>query len=152
MGEVSELVRREIELYRQVSEAWKADHDAAIACYDFHDLLGKGIAAFESISRYDEEFRRRVFAGQPFDAELNKQILELYRMVSEPCQDILDTLARFERAGFKVDSAERFRSCCRELEGILSEPRDFFSDDSLVKMRDEAIDANRRGDVSEYSI
>ena len=151
MTVTADLVRREIELYRDVSEVWKADHEAAMACMDFQDLLAKGIAAFESINRIDEAYRRAVFSGSEFDEAVSGQITELYEMISEPCEGILETLARFERAGFNVDAAERFRSCCRELAGILTDPADFFSDEALVRMRDKAIDENQQGTLSEYA-
>lgn len=153
MCRVTEVVRRELDLYQEVSEVWKRDHERAMACYNFQDLLEKGIAAFEFSNRVDEAYRRAVLRGEEaFDKAVNDRIAGLFISWIATGREVLRNLEAFERAGFRVEHSDAFRRCCREAEGIVAPPSDFFSDDALVMLRDDAIDAHHRGESSECSI
>ena len=65
------------------------------------------------------------------------------------CKNFLKPLDRLEKRGFVVDYSERFRVCIREAEGILMSDSDFFSGNTLVRLRDEAIEEFRQGEAKD---
>ncbi len=153
MSKLHDLVRREVELYRDYSELWKTEHNRAMACYKFEDLLAKGIQAFEDINRYDELYRSGVYSGRvKSDQKVVDGIKSLYALWLLPRDYLTRRMRALEKDGFKIKNAKEFRSCCREAVGILTPDEEFFQGEKLVQLRDAAIDANRQGDVSECPI
>src|SRR5262249_40884183 len=111
-----------------------------------------GISTFQRINRADESFRSAIFRGKcPPNAptEVDEVIELLYRSWADTSSILLQRLGELEREGFEATGADEFRSCCRELQGILTEDREFITSDRLAALRDDAIDAHRRGDVTE---
>ena len=143
------MVRDRLESYRKHSESWEVTHDEAMACFEFEGLLALGIDAFEAINRADEWLRSRVASGKAkYDAVETAKIEALYQQWMQASDVILEMLAEVEKQ-FEVCGAEEFRRCYREVQGILTPDEEFFAHDSLVKLRDEAIDSHRRGETVE---
>lgn len=141
-------VQSNLELYEQGAESWKADHGAAMACYEFEDFLEYGIEIFESISSLDEAWRLRVFKRQvSYDADLESRIHDCYRKWLEPCADVEQVLQWFESRFGELRRAEEFRARRREAQGILANDSEFFAGDALARLRDDAIDEHRRGEA-----
>ena len=44
-------------------ESWQAGHEAAMACRDWEEVVGMGLAAFGQLDAREDEWRQRVFAG-----------------------------------------------------------------------------------------
>jgi len=93
-------------------EAWKPDHDAAMACYDVEDMILRGLALFFGIRRADESWSKKVQAGTlQFDQKRAQSIHAQYEWWLGPCDGVLSALAKAERAFKQVDNAEVFRRC-----------------------------------------
>lgn len=146
-----DIVRRDVELYLDVvSESWRDDHEVAMACYRFQDILQRGIMLFDLLVRVDECWRKLVSDGKvSCDPNVPQILKKLLARWSEPCPEALRRLEVFERNGFEVAFAEEFRSRCREAQGILTPDSAFFVDDALVSLRDAALDQHRRGETIE---
>jgi len=130
-------------------EHWKQDHQEAMRCFDFEEVLAFGLSLYDYLNRIDEAWRAKVHRQLiSYDAEFDRLIEELYRLWLKPCDRILNRLTSFEKH-FEVEGAKEFRAACREVKGLLTPDEEFFSQDRLVRLRDEAVAANLRGDVEE---
>jgi hypothetical protein len=145
-----QLIRDRLKLYRGHSEAWKDDHDLATACFELEELVATGIDAVDAINRADEWLRSRVASGKAkYDAIQDARIDALYQQWMHGSDRVIALLDQFEKKGFEVRGAEQFRRSYREVQGILTPDEKFFAHHSLVKLRDEAVDAHRRGETVE---
>lgn len=146
-----QFVERELSLYVEASEQWKQDHTQAMACYTFEDLLERGVLVYRVIVNADEHWRADVAAGRkPYEKSVDEALREAFQFWLRPYAFIADRLEYFEKSGFEVKHAREFRSCAREVLGILTPDDQFFVDDELVKLRDKAIDDHRSGNCIEY--
>lgn len=146
------VVRGALKSYDDEAETWKVYHDHAMKCYDFEDFLGVGIALFDGITDFDERHRARVLANEvEYDPEHSATIKDAYRWWLRPCEHIqakIDSL----RADFGIlKNAEEFLSRCREAKGILMEDAEFFTGETFIELRDEALDEFRAGNSIERS-
>ena len=149
----SELVRREIELYVDTSNFSIGDHEEALKCFDFQELLTKGVLAFSAICRLDERFREKVLSDpSKYTPAFDEFVLQLYRLWHSPCESLLQKLEEFEQLGYAVECGDDFRKCCREAVGILTADQEFFNGDALVALRDAALDDHEKGQTSEYAL
>jgi hypothetical protein len=137
------------EQYGEQPEQWKQDHEAAMRCLDFEGLLAYGLSVFDFINRIDEAWRIKVYRNLvPYKPEVDKLIDELYHWWLRPCDRVMAQLVALEKH-FDVEGGKEFRSACREVQGILTRDEDFFRHGRLTQLRDEAVDANRRGEAEE---
>jgi hypothetical protein len=141
----SSTAKRQIDI---IDDQWKANHIEAMSCWAFEDLLRLCIETFERIGRQDEGWRKSVFSGEhPYSAEDEKASLDLYVDWKSVCENFLAPLSRFEMGGYVIECANQFRACLREAEGILTPDAEFFNSNALTRLRDEAIDDSRHGEV-----
>jgi hypothetical protein len=147
-----DLIRSEVQLYQAQSEAWKPAHRSAMRCGALERRLALGVFTFQQISQVDEDWRREVFAGRlPFSEQVETAITEAYRVWGTACAAFLQAIDDLEAEGYEVEGADEFRRCCREVRGILTSDKDFFSAPELTALRDEAVEAHRNGTTEEMS-
>jgi len=139
-------VRQRLEGYKSEVEQWKCDHDLAIGCMDFELMLQHGLSIYQAINWIDEELRSRVYTKKDqHDPDTDQVVSTLYHWWLSPCDRVLEELRKHEEH-FTVSYADEFHAACREVRGILADDADFFSGGDLVTIRDQAIDAHRRGE------
>jgi hypothetical protein len=139
----SEL-QRDVDLYVEISEKWKQDHEEVMASYSFENLLGKGASLFHAIVTSEERWRLEIYRGDiQYSDEAYAIFLGLVRHWLATGERLLESLKRFENAGFFVKHAKEFRRCVREAQGILTPDDKFFSHPRLIEERDRAIDEAR---------
>jgi hypothetical protein len=139
----SEL-QRDIDLFVEISEKWKHDHEEVMASYSFENLLEKGVALFDSIVGSEERWRLKIYRGEvQYSEEGFAVYTDSVKHWLATGEQLLQSLKHFENAGFFVKHAKEFRRCLREAQGILTPDDKFFSDDPLVEERDRAIDEAR---------
>jgi hypothetical protein len=91
-----------------------------------------------------------VFAGRlPFSKQVEAAIADAYRAWGKACGAFLQAITDLEAEGCEVEGADEFRRCCREVRGILTSDKDFFSGPELTALRDEAVEAHRNGITEE---
>jgi hypothetical protein len=145
---VSNVIRRRLSAYAEESELWNRDHRLAMASADFEDHLAFGLKLFDRITEIDQSWRREVFSGMvDYDSGFDAEIRELYEAWNKPCDLNEAVLSWLESRFGPVNHAEEFRSHCREVKGILTPDDQFFADEKLVDLRDQAIDDLRGGNV-----
>lgn len=144
-------VASQTEQYVGSAGRWKADHRAAMVCYEVEETIALGNRVFDAIVAFDENWRRQVSRGElPFSPVLDSFIQALFRRWYVPCSGVLAAIENLRREGFAVKGAAEFLQRCREAEGILTPDAEFFSDDQLVQLRDEALDQHLRGETLEH--
>ena len=144
------LLWRKIFAYQDEMEFWKVEHEAAMAFFRFDDFLADGVTLFEAITRVDETWRARVLEGlAPYEPAVADQIKHAYRWWLESCEAVESQLAEFEKEFGPTENGGKFRQCLVEARGILTPDEEFFSGDALVKARDAAIDAYRKGETDD---
>jgi hypothetical protein len=139
----SNLLRKEVELFRSVAQAGLPD-------YYLEEILALGVFVFERIGHADELSKSAIFAGKrPYDPAQEKEIEELYREWADIARSCLAILELAEGSAIPVEGTARFRDCCKEVQGILTPDEDFFQDDALVELRDQALETHRRGESTD---
>jgi hypothetical protein len=128
--------------FEEQKEAWKADHDEAMACYDLEETIRRGIALFGMIRLADESWSKKVQSGSAkFDADRLRTIKNQYEWWLAPCSGILETLAKAEASFSQVENAAYFRGCV-----TLARKLVFVDVEGLI----EAAGQIARGEVEPY--
>jgi hypothetical protein len=137
------IARRQIDF---LAEQWKSNHLDAMTCRDIEDFLHLAIQAFFWICRESDNAQQDILNGaRPYSEEEYRGFHKMYAEWLNVCQCYVPHLEECESKGFEVQHAAKFRECLREATGILTPDSDFFSSDSLVILRDNAIDEFRAG-------
>ena len=144
------FVERHLKAHEEQAENWKADHEKAMACLEFEEYLDSAISLFQHITRVDEGWHNHVFTyPDRYDPKRDEAILGLYRRWLKLAEGDWETVARLEKEYGTVRGADEFRRCYRAAQGVLTPDDAFFTGEGLVKLRDEAVDAHRRGEAAE---
>lgn len=150
MSRIVEYLKRDIERYSaDVNEVDRVmqDHYAAEACAAFEYQLRKGLVLFRALIEADEHLREQAYADKfDYSAEVVQAFADLFRWWLSPKDQVLKWIEFFETRGHTVEGADKFRAACREAIGIATPDQDFFGGDKLVRLRDEALEANHLGE------
>jgi hypothetical protein len=148
--------KESIRLYDQQSEEYDRpfrieDHETAIQCLDFEGFLAFGLGLVRFIDKFDLAWKTKVHKGVvKYDKEIDDMIGTLYELWMHPCDRVMKRLKDFEGQGFQVSGADEFRRACQEVKGILTPDEEFFAgNDAFVRLQEQAIEANRRGETVE---
>ena len=151
MALIEDNVMREVQRFAEDDQCWKTDYDAAMKCRTVEYRLARAMAVYDWIVRIDEVWRLSVYqGGQAYDAETHELLTSAFRVWLGASEKLLGDLADIEQQGFTVRQAAEYRARVREAQGSLTDDAEFFSGRELVRLRDEAIDANARGETLEY--
>ena len=123
---VFDAARQSVDAYSENAEAWKPDHDLAMACCRFEGLLRNGIDSLNGIIEYHTSWQEQVMSGQVEpDLSMDQAIWDMYARWLRPCEQVSKELAFFEQQGFEVKNSAEFRelwSLLREdLKGLLGQ-------------------------------
>lgn len=136
---------------RQLKENWQGDPLEAMACRDFEEWLKLCVEVFERIGRFDESWRSDVLQGKTeYSAGADVLIRDFYGDWRDSCRRFEAQAAKFVETYGRVENLEEFNACWREVNGILTDDQEFFSDERLVEARDNTID-ERRGESTTRS-
>lgn len=127
------------------------DHETAMECLDFEGFLAFGLSLVRFVDRFDLAWQSKVRKGLiPPQKEIEDLVDAMYKAWMHPCDRVMKRIEEFEKEGFQVSGAEDFRLACREVKGILTPDEDFFAgNDQLVRLQEEAVAANQRGETVE---
>ncbi len=141
---------RHVRRYTNESEDLMRRHAEAIDCRDCEDFLQLGIDAFDWLNRADESIRRAILNGRAeYDPKAERTLLEMYARWLRPCEHAERWIAVQAKRGFHVDNSGRFRECCVDVRAIV-EDNNLLNNDAIIKLRDDAVDAYRKGDTLEF--
>ena len=113
---VFESARQAVDAYSENAETWEPDHDLAMACGHFEDLLLKGILSLGEIVAYHQSWQQQVLSGQQEpNLSMDQAIWDMYAWWLRPCKRVKRELRFFERQGFTVEHAAEFRDSLRKL-------------------------------------
>jgi len=147
--------RESIDLYETrtetYAERWKKEHDEAMECINLEELIAFGITIFDLINRLDEIWRRKVHENRiPYNPDVDAAIETLYAKWMGPFDRVMAQVNKFRQAGYNVAGEQEFISAHREVKGILTSASDFFTDEKLADLKDNAIDEHLRGNLIEF--
>jgi hypothetical protein len=109
-------------------EPWKANHDAAIRCFEVEDRIALGILAYQVVTYVDAAWQERVAEGKlRFEEENDRRIGKLYRTWVEISERNLAAVEELIRDGFEVKGADEFLARLEEARSLL-ESRDLESE------------------------
>ena len=113
---VFESARQAVDAYSENAETWKPDHDLAMACVHFEDLLLKGIQSLGESVAYHQTWQQQGLSGQVEpNLSMDQAIWDMYAWWLRPCKRVKRELRFFERQGFTVEHAAEFRDALRRL-------------------------------------
>lgn len=102
------------------SEQWKKDHDEAMACLEFEELIAFGVWVRGLIDRVNEIWRSNVERNPAiYDEKVDEQIEQLYSRWLEPAHSSFERIDSFEQKGFDVSGASEFRAAYRAVENTV---------------------------------
>ena len=142
----SSLLRKEVEFFRSAAQTGSPVDwcRPKTLIESLEEILALGVFVFERIGHADELSRTAIFSGNlPYDAAPEKEIEELYREWADIARTCLNTLGLAEGNAIPLSGAGRFRDCYNEVQGMLTLDEEFFQDDALVELRDQAIETHR---------
>jgi hypothetical protein len=123
MARTTDILNLQLDSLAEQAEAWKKDHDAAMACRDLEEVIAFGNYVFERIRAMDEEWSAEARAAGTMPSEGDaKAVANLYDKWRHCARIAMSQAAVFEKAGHMVKGADRLREFCREVDGILSVP------------------------------
>jgi hypothetical protein len=105
----------QVKLFGEQAGASKSQQDDAPPCSELEDQLAFAIFLFDRLRKVDERFRLTAQG-----ADLDAEILRLYRAWGRAANDCLSALADLESRGLSVRNAPEFRRCCQEARGVLA--------------------------------
>ena len=113
---IFESARQAVDAYSENAEAWKPDHDLAMACGRFEDLLLTGIESLREIVTCHQGWQEQVLSGQHEpDLAMDQAIWDMYAWWLRPYTRVRRELLFFERQGFTVEHAAEFRNSLQKL-------------------------------------
>lgn len=141
------FLQRELEVYGEPFESWKADHRIAQLCFDFEEqVIALGIYLLDRILQLDEDWRSGVLSGQiEYSADIDQGIQDLFRKWFETTERSLELLASFEQQGFHVKDAGEYRRRFHEVRAVLTPDREFFTAETLTPLREQALEEHSQG-------
>ena len=149
---VLDLLQNKARVCEEEAGLWKADHGMAMVFLVFQDLVTDLIKAFRVTTLVEERYRTEVYSGQREDsAGFLAKIEESYKMLLSASAKAESVLPWAENQFGQVQGAAEFREICSELRGMFTPDDEFFSGQSLVTLRDEAINAHRRGETADLT-
>ncbi len=130
------------------------EHHDAMECRNCEDFLQLGIDAFHWVMNADCRMRVAVSEGDvAADDSFELLLLALCSQWLVPCAFAEQWIARLEADGFKLDNAEEFRNCRREMSAIVKS-FDFNDEEELparmAELQDQALDAIRNDKTAEF--
>ena len=150
---VFESARQAVDAYSENADAWKPDHNLAMACGRFEELLRSGIGSLREIAEYHQAWQEQVLSGQHApDLPMDQAIWDMYARWLRACQNVRRELRFFERQGFTVDHAAEFRDCLQKLQddrkGLVrpTTPIRPITSDPVQHLASSSIDTSRYDD------
>ncbi len=147
-----EFARKRLHDIEQDSEYWKIDHDNAMACLAFEDSLRSCVNLFEMCVRVSDNLWELMLRSTITPEEADSQSRELFEAWRNLGVVIEKKLLEFEAHGYPVEYSSEFRHRYEEVKWMLSPSSEALRDSSIVKARDEAIDALRRGEICDGDV
>ena len=144
----AEFVRRRIELLREEQEAWKGDHDRAMACFELDELIKDSAQVYEDICRLDEQWHLLIYkTGGDHPTDTIDDLYESWFAATRRLNDLFSMMeAEYAARGFDRKNHTWFVACRNTCAAIL-DPSELESD-----LADEAIQQHRNGDTIELEV
>jgi hypothetical protein len=102
------------------AEPWKADHDAAMRCFEMEKVIAGGNRAYDLISDFVAAWQDYVARGElPFVEEEDRRYGDFYRIWVETTERKLGEIEKLTGAGYEVKGADKLRAYLEEARSIL---------------------------------
>jgi hypothetical protein len=149
MGLVLRTARRHVASFADECEI-VSDHRQAMECLDCEALLQLGIDAFDWLVRADQDFRKAVFEGIDYEADVDEAIRELFKAWLKTCEQANPWIAVQQQRGYALANLEHFRKCEREVRAIVKAMGADEMSDGMRGLRDQALAEHRNGETAEF--
>lgn len=147
------LLEKELELFVESQEAWKIDHLNAMLCCDVEEAVALGIHVFERLTQAEARLSIDAYRGKitaEFAEEERNKIARWLRDAAIPTAEALQMAIEYcTNNGYMVNRAQDFAAWVERLRDALTADDEFFDDEKLAALRDEAIDSHRQSSLVE---
>lgn len=146
------LLEQELDLFLGQQEAWQAEHDRARFGRDAEEAVGLAIFLFGRLVQADERNQLRAFREEVTleEAEQERVRIEgLFRQMLPAAETLLAAVQYAAGQGYPIEQADEFANVLRAVRGILTPDDEFFAGAAQERLREQALDALRQGDVVE---
>lgn len=104
-------------------QAWKYDHDRAMACWEMEARLKLVMSLYEVIQTIDRHWGQETRSDSAtFDEAAAGQIGDLYRIWLKPSQEVIRIIANLRRQGYAIEGADAFEQAYAATRGLLDIP------------------------------
>ncbi len=146
------LLEKELDLFLEQQEVWKTDHEDAMLSWDAEEAVALGIHVFQRLNQADERNQLRAFREEISHDEAEGErarLMDLFRRLLPAIERLLRAIKYCSEKGYVIDRAEELAKWADEIRGILTSDEDFFAGEPLEHLREQALDALRRGAITE---
>lgn len=145
----AKFIGRNVQIFREEQEQWKADHDQAQASFELEELLGDGAELYEKICRLDECWHLAVFENpKTFDQETNDEIHGLFQHWFDTTTHVLDLTremqADYAARGFDMNRIRELSASHHACQAILN------PSEVETELADAAVQVHRTGHTEEF--
>jgi hypothetical protein len=125
MVRAATTVERALGFYGAESDAWRHDHDDAVAAADLREVIAAAMFVYGRIKHIDDEWSAELRGINALPQEGDARAVErLYAKWAEKAGVDLRRAEELAAKGFRVDGLEPFRLAYHEAQALLSIPSD----------------------------
>lgn len=120
MTSIRSIYEPQVDAFRATAEAWKADHDAAMACRDLEGVIRVGNALYDLLVGADRAWRLAIARGRDtYSAAVAETIDLLFSVWSRPAKQILSSARRLVEDGYEVEGLDEYAANVQQAEDAL---------------------------------
>lgn len=125
MVRAADKLQRHLAFYEAQSDAWRQDHDDAMAAHDLQEVIAAALFVYQRIRHIDDEWSGELHAANELPPEGDARAMEaLYAKWSQKATIDLRRAESLAAKGFKLDGLDELRNAYHEVRSILSIPTD----------------------------
>ena len=153
-GLVEQSINRSLKEYKGQIEGWRAEGEALVEDYWWwEDLVAKANFVFARILALDDHIQSLIFSNKlEFDQQRDDQLRAVLRDWLEIAPSIGEHVDRLEEMYQVFAGADEFRAKFKQAKAILTPDNEYFNDEKLFKLGDQAVEAYRAANVEFFDV
>ena len=151
---LQQCIDRSLKDFKGQIEGWRAGHETLVDdCWWWEDFVAKVNFVFGRILALDDHIQSLIFSNElEYDQQRDAQLREVLRDWLGIAPLIDEHVARLEKIHPAFAGADEFRANFKQAKAILTPDHEYFNDEKLFKLGDQAVEAYRAGEVEFFDV